>query len=181
MGEAEEAGPQEATAPAEIGIKDARKVVGTLARDAGERDQITYLTYSGDRLAAIVPVEAARTRAEAAADAAELDQLRDERDALRDELKELRAELDAEIEHLYPEVARLRRHLTEERREYASRLEFQENYWANGIASLWQIMEFYCRELGRDQDLTDPRMARIATKYRHAREILDGRVRARDA
>ncbi|MGI5274853.1 hypothetical protein ACQEUU_37370 [Nonomuraea sp. CA-218870] len=39
----------------EIGVEQARKILGHLANDARDTGQITFLTYNGRRIAAIVP------------------------------------------------------------------------------------------------------------------------------
>jgi antitoxin (DNA-binding transcriptional repressor) of toxin-antitoxin stability system len=55
----------------ELGIREARGQLGELADRARYLDEITYLTKHRTRIAAVVPAEAARTRAQLA-DSAEL-------------------------------------------------------------------------------------------------------------
>jgi prevent-host-death family protein len=44
------------TEPREVGLREARAVLGDLARAAADRSQITYLTSHGFRVAAVVSV-----------------------------------------------------------------------------------------------------------------------------
>jgi prevent-host-death family protein len=48
----------------EIGLREARARLGTLADKARWRDEVTYLTKNGTRVAAVVPAAAARTLAQ---------------------------------------------------------------------------------------------------------------------
>ncbi|MGW4801508.1 type II toxin-antitoxin system prevent-host-death family antitoxin [Nonomuraea sp. NPDC004297] len=57
----EEASP---AAGPELGIREARGQLGELVNRAHYRDEVTYLTKHRTRVAAVVPAEAARTRAQ---------------------------------------------------------------------------------------------------------------------
>jgi prevent-host-death family protein len=50
------------TEPREVGLREARAVLGDIARAAADEGQVTYLTSHGFRVAAVVPAADATAR-----------------------------------------------------------------------------------------------------------------------
>jgi hypothetical protein len=149
--EAEQAGEPRAAVPdgEEIGLKTARTVLGKLTARADLRDEVTYLTNSGTREAAIVPADAARTRAQLAAE---------------------RQAAPAPNDELLAEITRLRTKLIGLQIEHTRRLDAQELYWAEAVLGLWEIMAHMARAAGREHELSTFSLFEI--KRKHAEEIL---------
>ncbi|MFD8564971.1 type II toxin-antitoxin system Phd/YefM family antitoxin [Streptosporangium canum] len=97
----------------EIGLRQARTMLGELADRARYLDEVTYLTKNGTKVAAVVPFEAARTR----------ERLRRVHEIAVDEVAAMRAD----YERLH--------------RAADATLDASEVLWARGYLRVWQALE----------------------------------------
>ena len=131
--------------PVEMGIKAARGILGALARRAAEEGTITYLTISGERIAAIVPAAPLHTDDEPAS------------------VHELRRQ----VEHLDEQTLRLQAHITSLQAECARRLDGQEQEQGQVAMyiGLWRELE---RRTGHRLDVPEELAALLTTVTRAA-------------
>lgn len=87
----------------EIGLREARTVLGPLTNQAYYQDRVTYLTRQGNRVAAIVPAEAARTRTQTAE---AIEDRRSSERAARQRLRDLQTEFARQATHQVRQWAR---------------------------------------------------------------------------